>query len=125
MIIDKKLVRVALMSHIMALRKRQKNHAETPQLAQALAESEAKTRDLLGALDVDGQLHFDQDGEEAFTKRDFEVIYAAFEWNPDVELIGCENPEFDEVMAKVQEAAGIEDSVAWRDAWIKKIKEES
>ena len=60
-----------------------------------------------------------------FTKRDFEVIYAAFGWNPDVELIGCETPEFDEVLAKVQEAAGIEDSVTWRDAWIKRLKEES
>ena len=36
-----------------------------------------------------------------FTRRDFEVIYAAMYWNADVEIIGCENEEFDKVMDAV------------------------
>ena len=52
-----------------------------------------------------------------FTRRDFEVIYAAMYWNADVEIIGCENEEFDKVMDAVREAAGIEDREEWLERY--------
>ena len=45
--------------------------------------------------------------DEPFTKRELQVIFAAMQWNPDVAAIDCDNDEFDEILRKVQQAAGL------------------
>ena len=53
------------------------------------------------------QQHYEYAEDEPFTKRELKVIFAAMQWNPDVAAIDCDNDEFDEVLRKVQQAAGL------------------
>ena len=53
------------------------------------------------------QQHYEYTEDEPFTKRELQVIFAAMQWNPDVEALDCDNDEFDEVLRKVQQAAGL------------------
>ena len=53
------------------------------------------------------QAHYEYAEDEPFTKRELQVIFAAMQWNLDVEAIECDNDEFDEVLRKVQQAAGL------------------
>ena len=67
-----------------------------------------------------------------FTERELQVIYACMRWNPEVEVIGCENEEFDAILEKVHEAANLadpdEEKIDYSDIpaadeeWFKKVR---